>query len=104
MQQCPIIPIATEKDMSATASVASVRATFGDVLLPAEVRRASPSLARTAVYLDVIDEIGLCCHTMDLVRDFAELVHNGSDTQSDLFYRPRTYHVVQHVLPGEEIH
>ena len=60
VDKSPELATAADYDMTATTSVAAVGTTLLDILDVAEVRRAGATVARTAVYLDVVYEIR--CH------------------------------------------
>ena len=56
----PQVGIALDDHMAAATAVAAVRAPFGDVFLPTQVRAAGSAVAGGHVDLDVIDKIALC--------------------------------------------
>ena len=57
VKQCPVVVVTTQNDAAALSSVAAIGATVGVILHMAQVHRALATLARTAVYLDVVYEI-----------------------------------------------
>ena len=57
MQQRPQITIALQDNMSSTASITSIRTAFGHIFGAMKVHTTCTSLARTAINLNVIDEI-----------------------------------------------
>ena len=57
MQQRPQITIALKDDMSSTASITTVRTAFWHIFSAVKVHTPGTSFARTAIDLNVIDEI-----------------------------------------------
>jgi hypothetical protein len=57
VEQGPVVTVSSEIDTTSFTAVASVRATFGYVLLPAEMGGASPPLSRTAINFYVIYKV-----------------------------------------------
>ena len=57
VEQCPKLGVAAQDDVATATAVAAVGTALGDVFLPAEVQRTRTSFARSAEYLDVINEV-----------------------------------------------
>ena len=62
VQQRPQIAVATQYYVSATASVATIGATFRHILCPVEVQRTSTTLARATKDFHIVDKIRPSCH------------------------------------------
>jgi hypothetical protein len=57
VEQGPVVTVSPEVDTASFTAVASVRAAFGYILLPAEMGRASAPFSRTAINLYVIYKV-----------------------------------------------
>ena len=57
VQEGPVVLIGADIDIAPSSAVATIGATLGDVLLSTEVGRATSSLARAAVDLDVVYKV-----------------------------------------------
>jgi hypothetical protein len=57
VQQGPELLVAFEYDMASPSAIAAVRASFRNILSPVKVCRSGSTFARSAMYLDVIDEV-----------------------------------------------
>jgi hypothetical protein len=60
VKEGPTLVIAFENDVTSTATIASVRTSFGNSTGAVEVGTACPSFARGAVDLDVVNKVGIC--------------------------------------------
>ena len=60
VQECPVVVVAAQVDVSTASAVTAIRSTHRDVLGAMHVHGASAAFTRTATYLDVIYEIAFC--------------------------------------------
>ena len=58
VQQGPIVAVAAQDDVSAATTITAIRTSIGVVLHTAHVCATASTLARAAVYLYIIYEIG----------------------------------------------
>jgi hypothetical protein len=57
VKEGPHLTITFQDNMPASSSVATIRASLGDEFLPAEMGRACPPVACTAIDLYIIDKV-----------------------------------------------
>ena len=74
MDQCPELRIRSEDDMTSAAAVTSVRTALRDILLSSHMRRTRTTIARTAKYLYIINEIRIR-HNLLLYLQSAKIVN-----------------------------
>ena len=76
VEEGPIVAVATQDDVSATAAITTVGASVRVVLHAAHVRATATSLARTAIYFYVIDEIRFCHGLYNRIYIFCNLLNH----------------------------
>ena len=60
VEECPVVAVGAQDDMSAASAIATVGTSLGQVLGAVHVCGASSSPTRAAIYLYVIYEICFC--------------------------------------------
>ena len=60
VQERPIVVVATQIDVAASAAIAAIRSAHRDILGTMHVHGATTAFARAATYLDVIYEVAFC--------------------------------------------
>ena len=68
VDKSPELRIRPENDVTATSAVTPVRTSLRNILLPPHMRRTRTTIARTAIYLHIVNKIRIrhnCCHLIN---------------------------------------